>query len=804
MHLLSPRNHESVEADFGPDATVEVMGWKVQLRDDIRWTPASALETPVQKNVCSSEYQWEDPLNETFGRCDGAYRRLAALLDGRRTVAEALAELLTDDPTIDIRGTEAASFVAYLIDSGLAVTHQSVSPGRITAADAKRSRSDRRQWTQPLFQKITLGHLGPFTDRFGGPLRVMASPIGILVGICCMAEALRLMIHRPGLLFRNPAEVISASNGIALVVSFLLLRFVHETGHVACLLARGGRPGRGGLLLALFVPMPFVDVSTAWRLRRLRDRCWVSAGGMLAEAWAASIAIIALAHTRDPWWQSSLTNFVWAGLVTTVLFNLNPLMRFDGYHLLADVLRRPNLATDANAWLVRTRARWLWGDGRVEEPAANDRPFLVAAYALAAAAWRVIVYVGLIVVAETMFFGAGCLLSILALATWLVVPTIREALRRRPLGTFRLGYILSWVGLSAIAVAAMASIPMRERIRAFAVITHSDTRVVRSATSGFLLETSVREGSRVRRGDVLAVLSSPELSLRRTHVSLELEKAAARWRAVRAAEDGVEIQIAEERWRTLQTQLSETNALHDALIIRSPCDGIVCKCELDDVIGTHVDKGVAMVSIGSDGPLQIRGMVAEGLRSDRRSAEADKLELRSRAGQTVQLFPPIQMPTKPVSSATSASTREPVVAAENIDAASANDDFRWTRWVWLPRMTRQPLDPALAAAVGGPLDAVMDRDGPEPTWQLTASMRPFRITLDDRLRPRNPTDRERSVGGGSRLPFAPGQVVSVRWTGDRRTLGNVAFTRLWDWWTNRHSLNQPTAVATRGPNNRHR
>ena len=119
-------------------------------------------------------------------------------------------------------------------------------------------------------------------------------------------------------------------------------------------------------------------------------------------------------------------------------------------------------------------------------------------------------------------------------------------------------------------------------------------------------------------------------------------------------------------------------------------------------------------------------------------------------------------------------------------------------------MTRQPHDRALVAAVGGPLDAVLDRTGPDPKWRLTSSMRPFRITLGEQTRPQGDGPQTPSIAAASPLPFAMGQVVRVCWTGPRQTLGHMASTRLRDWWTNRHSLNEPTTVATRLPDNRHR
>lgn len=176
-----------------------------------------------------------------------------------------------------------------------------------------------------------------------------------------------------------------------------LIKLVHETSHGLAVQRWGGAVREAGASLLVLMPVPYVNASAANAFRHRYQRALVSAAGVMSE-----LALAALAMLAWQWLQPSLARDVAllvmvTGLMSTLLVNGNPLLRFDGYYLLCDALDLRNLASRSARWWAEFAARRLLGAASEAplEPLPGERPWLVA-YAPLSLAYRVVLSVGIL------------------------------------------------------------------------------------------------------------------------------------------------------------------------------------------------------------------------------------------------------------------------------------------------------------------------------------------------------------------------------------------------------------------------
>ena len=165
------------------------------------------------------------------------------------------------------------------------------------------------------------------------------------------------------------------------------------------------------------MPVPYVDASAASAFREKHQRMIVGAAGILVEIFVAALALFVWLEVEPGLVRACAFNIMLIARVSTVLFNGNPLLRFDGYFVLADVLEIPNLSSRSQAYLGYLIERYVFKIDGLKSPAmSHDERVWLIAYGVSAFIFRYIVMVGIIFYIADKFFVFGLLL-----ATWAVV-----------------------------------------------------------------------------------------------------------------------------------------------------------------------------------------------------------------------------------------------------------------------------------------------------------------------------------------------------------------------------------------------
>lgn len=588
-------------------STVELANCKLELRADLCFHLQEYRGIPC--------YLIEDEFNSRFFRIGIAEYRFICSLDGSTTIAQATAKNASHGE--DALGEkEATNVCKWLIDNGLASTGASRSSNRLMEASSK---SDKRK---------TVARLNPVSQKF-----LLFNPNRFLTQICPMSGwifSLPMFLVWCGVVLGaifqivthwdeacgSQSRVFARNNWVWLGLSWLLLKLIHETAHGLACKRLGGDVRQCGIVLIMMLPLPFVDVTSSWRFPSKWLRILVAAAGMYVELFVAAMAAIVWSLADDGLIRQHAYNFMLAGSITTLLFNANPLMRFDGYYMLSDWLELPNLGTHGQQWLKWVGKKFYLGMDEKRPSWPEGRGWIVACYAILALIWKVIICIGLTIAAESLLFGAGVALTMGAVLFWVVWPLaklirlvfIGQRHQQRP-GRLRFCILTLAVGATLWTLATQT--PWYSRVEAPAIVDYQHRIEVRTPVAGFLADLFVSQGQIVKRGHVLARLENVELDAEIQQLKVQLESSNLRMRQFRQQASMAAYDAELENRTALAQRLTERQSQQRRLLIVANADGVVNADDLDSKQGRFFSPGSKICNIESDEHKEVHALVAQ-------------------------------------------------------------------------------------------------------------------------------------------------------------------------------------------------
>jgi putative peptide zinc metalloprotease protein len=205
-------------------------------------------------------------------------------------------------------------------------------------------------------------------------------------------------------LWHQASGVLAPDNLPLLYLAFILVKVFHEFGHAFACKKFGREEGTGGevhamgIMFLVFMPLPYIDASSAWAFRRKWHRAVVGAAGVLVELAIAAVAAIVWARTAEGTaFHAIAYNVMFIASISTVIFNGNPLLRFDGYYVLSDLVEIPNLSQRALGYLYYLVRRYVWRVRKVQSPAhTRGEGVWFVVYGVASTAFRVFISIRIV------------------------------------------------------------------------------------------------------------------------------------------------------------------------------------------------------------------------------------------------------------------------------------------------------------------------------------------------------------------------------------------------------------------------
>lgn len=560
------------------------------------------LQTSLRVHGDAPYVMISDPLTSAYFQLPVDEWQIAQAFDGKRTlnqIIQALSEVHEPETILAI--------AKWLIQNGLATTANPLGPN-----GPSNSSPTNNSWSARLQRLSQLGRWNPLfiRVRLPSPSRLLeilepifgqffsTSFVGVWLVVCALGLG-GVLAQWPR--FRNSLDdVFLDGNWVTLLLVWLVLKLVHELAHGIACVRLGGNVNQWGLMLILFSPIAWVDVTSAWGFRSKWARMFVSAAGMYAELFLAGVAAIVWTWSEDETLARVARDAILAASVGTTLFNLNFLMRFDGYYILADWLEISNLYGLGSQYLQYLVRRYVLGDISAAREAGQFTA-LIRVYAIAAFVWRILLMSGILVVASGMFQGVGLVLAVFSTLLWFGVPlasfllqafgnTSSAATRWRVAGMLAVGLAMLFVTLQ-LRWPGSAS--------AFGVVDYSPRRTIRIDSPGFVRQVLVKRGQDVVRGQVLLQLENTKIQQLLADVQLQIDEGEIRRRVLHRENRMADYIAHNQRMESLTQQHAQLAARVDGLTIRAPMDGTVISADLDSTLGSYLNTGAEVMVVGA-------------------------------------------------------------------------------------------------------------------------------------------------------------------------------------------------------------
>jgi putative peptide zinc metalloprotease protein len=347
-------------------------------------------------------------------------------------------------------------------------------------------------------------------------------------------------------------------------------------------------------MFLVFFPVPYVDATASAALRSKYHRVAVGAAGIMVETFIASLAAIVWVLAEPGAVRSVAYNAMLLGGVSTVIFNANPLLRFDGYYVLSDLIEIPNLGPRANQWWGRLVERWVFRARDLEpHPARGGERAWLAAFAPAAFVYRLIVLLGIAIFVATEFFVIGVLVAIWGVTSSLFVPIGRAianvAGNPRLAGTRGRGSVMLAGGASVFG-GLLFAVPAPLHTVTEGVVWLPEDSFVRASTEGFVARMVATPGAWVATGAPLIQNEEPTLAAELRMSAARIEALSAKLNAEQFA-DRVQADLTRRELEAVRAGHLRDSERARLLLVSAGADGTFVVPRAGDLVGRFHRRG---------------------------------------------------------------------------------------------------------------------------------------------------------------------------------------------------------------------
>jgi len=605
-----------------PDALEMVGPVKAVFSD--AWYRASGMRPVLRAQVRIHRHtyrgqRWhvaQDLTTGQFLRFDAMAYRAISLMDGVRTVDEVWHILVSGHADEAPSQDDLIKLLTQLYQANLLRVDQRSDVTELV------ERGERNRWN-----KLKSMFMNPMSVRL--PLFSPDKAMGVLVNavpnwvwklalalwaVLIVVGGVAVAMHWPALTDDLSAQVFTPEKLLWLVLIFPVLKAIHEFGHCLALKALGGTVHEVGLMFLIFVPVPYVEASQSYTFASKWQRMLVGAAGMIIEIGVAALCVLLWIDASPGVFKSVLHQVIILASVTTVIFNANPLLRFDGYYILSDWLEMPNLANRANQVVQSWVKRKLFGvEATPPQETPSEKRWLVP-YALSSHVYRLIVTFTIVFMVAEHYLGVGLVLAgwsvwnsllkpVYNFAQYLAVDPGLYGRRQRALGvTF----------LTLLTTGAMAfGLPVNSATNAQGVVWASEQSRVLVPVACFGDRQFVKAGERVKTGQPLFACLDPgyQAEVTREEARLdEFQRKSALARTVDRVQWSTsqsQVQLQGERLKRARQRAKET-------IVVSPHDGWFVPSSYALIEGRYLARGELIANVVEREHLSMMAVVPQG------------------------------------------------------------------------------------------------------------------------------------------------------------------------------------------------
>jgi putative peptide zinc metalloprotease protein len=601
-------------------------------------------------------YILENPANDQYSRISEEGYRFIGLLDGRRTVADVWR--ICNEQLGDRAPTqgEAIQLLGQLHAANLLYVELAPDSEALFTRYRKRvTREVQNYLMNLLFLRIPLLDPDRFLDHWVGIFGRLFSWVGLVLWLAVVGTGLYFVIGNASDLISQSSDVLDPENLVFLYLCFTAVKIIHEFSHAfACkrfgrLNGSGGEVHKMGVMFLVLFPLPYVDASSAWAFRNKWHRAIVGMAGVLAELAIASVAAVVWAYTSTGTPHIIAYNVIFVASVSTVLFNGNPLLRFDAYYVLNDVIEIPNLAQRCRQYYSYLGRYYVWGLKKVWNPAYTvGERFWFVGYGAVSTVYRIYISIRILLflnsrLPEALFFIVP-ILALSGIVGWLLVPvgrflyylaTSEELVRNRPRA------VGTTAAFALILIVALGLIRLPDHRRIEGIVEPEGLALIHAGTDGFVLnylpsQTKVAApdsnlpsaGGTPSTQPALVDAMNPALEAERRSLAaerrvLEVRRQQAVLKEVAAA------QILDEQLAALDEKIARVQQQLSFLHLTAPSSGTWVSPEIEFTKGKFVRRGESLGVVAKLDDLLVRATAGQNVAALLIEQAATEVEIRA-------------------------------------------------------------------------------------------------------------------------------------------------------------------------------
>lgn len=558
-----------------------------------------------------------DGMRNQVHRVSPAGYVLVAAMDGTRTLdslwSDAAASLGEQAPAQD----QVIQLMGQLHANDLIAGDVPPDARELFERQGKADRGRILQWLlNPLALRIPLVDPNAFLTRTLPFVRPLIGPLGGFLWLATVLPALVLAVRFWPELTQNMDDRVLAPENLLLVAAvYPFIKLLHELGHGYTTRAHGGAVHELGVMLLVLLPMPYVEVSAAAGFRGKWTRCLVGAAGIMVEWFIAALALYVWLLVEPGFIRAVAFNVMLTASVSSLLFNGNPLLRYDGYYVLSDAIEVPNLSQRGRQYWSYLIRRYVFGLTHLPVfPATRGERMWFLFYAPVSTVYRVSVTAGIALFLMSKYLAAGVALALWGVLAGVILPVAKGLWRVLAAPDYirhRTRAVTITFGAIAAAILLVLVLPAPLHTEAEGVVWLPDDAIVRAGTDGFVRAVRAAPGSLVDQGQVLVESDDPEL---RAHLALLRAKEAelvAKLDSVRFT-DRVEAVVTETELNAVVTERRREELRASLLEARAGAGGRFLMVRPDDAPGRYFKRGEVLgYALPEGGARIVRAAVAQ-------------------------------------------------------------------------------------------------------------------------------------------------------------------------------------------------
>lgn len=555
--------------------------------------------------------QWflHDPVRHAFHTVGQAVVDLLSVWRAA-PAADVLAALRAKDPDTDMTADGVETVTGFLFENKLTIDPPQNDPESFARQEAAtRTPIHEMMVHKYLFFKIPLWQPERFLRAAAPYLKPFFYPATwITIGVIGLIGII-FAVRQWDSFVTTFMHFFTLEGFIFYALTLAVIKALHELGHGFAAHHYGARVPVIGLAFLVMFPILYTDTTDAWRLRERRERLFIDAAGMMVELAIACLAIAAWSFLPDGPARSAAFFAATTSWAMSLLVNLNPFMRFDGYYLIGDFCRIQNMQKRGFEWGRWLMRETLFGLGEAAPLGLSPRAKVgLAAYAYATWVYRFFLFIGIAILVHHIFPKAiGIVLFTIEILFFIVRPILAEM---KVWGGYRMKILSTSRGRITLTVAAgltaLFFTPWQTTLRAPALLQPADSLIAYAPAPAKITDIHVKNGDHVTKGQALISLSAP-------HLAHDREQALQRLALIDAQLDRMAANLTERRFgatlidaraKEVDT-LTGIDRLERQLILRAPYDGVISELGKDIHTERFVTGTDALLRIVSTAPGEI-------------------------------------------------------------------------------------------------------------------------------------------------------------------------------------------------------